>query len=93
MTNSGWRSRGHLRPLAGFDLTGGDDGLGAAFDAELLQDGGDMRLDGRLRHAELVGDLFVEEAAGEHHQHSHLLRRQRGQPRDDRGAFGVAVSL
>jgi len=28
----------HLRPLAGFDLAGGYDGLGAALDAELLQD-------------------------------------------------------
>ena len=51
---------GQLRPLAGFDLAGGDDGLGAALDAELLQDGGHVRLDGRLRHAELVGDLLVE---------------------------------
>src|ERR1700757_2292615 len=62
------------RPLSGFDLAGGDHRLGPAIDAELLQYGGDVRLDGRLRHAELIGDLLIEEPAREHHQHAHLLR-------------------
>ena len=39
-----------------------------------------MRLDGRFRHAELVGDLLVEQAFRQHHQHPHLLRGQRHQP-------------
>ena len=55
------RGRKRLRPLAGLDLAGRDHRLGAALDAELLQDGGDVRLHGRLRDAELVGDLLVEE--------------------------------
>ena len=43
------KARTHrLRPLADFDLGGGDHRLGAALDAELLQDRRDMRLDGRL---------------------------------------------
>ena len=48
-----------LRPLAGFNFGSSDDGLGAAFDAELLQNGRNMRLHRRLGHTELVGDLFV----------------------------------
>ena len=39
-----------------------------------------MRLDGRLGDAEFIGDLLVEQALREHHQHPHLLRRQRGEP-------------
>ena len=38
-----------------------------------------MRLDGRFRHAELIGDLLVEQPFRQHHQHPHLLRRQRHQ--------------
>src|SRR5690242_17105890 len=39
---SGLRRRRALAPLAAGDLGGGDHGLGAAFDAELLQDRRDM---------------------------------------------------
>ena len=39
-----------------------------------------MRLDGRLGHAELVGDLLVEQPFRQHHQHPDLLRGQRHQP-------------
>ena len=39
-----------------------------------------MRLDGRFRDAELIGDLLVEQAFRQHHQHPHLLRGQRHQP-------------
>ena len=39
-----------------------------------------MRLDGRFRHAEFVGDLLVEQPFRQHHQHADLLRRQRYQP-------------
>ncbi len=38
-----------------------------------------MRLDGRFRHAKLVGDLLVEQTFRQHHQHPNLLRRQRHQ--------------
>ena len=74
------RRRRALPPLAAGDLRRRDHGLGAALDAELLQDRRDMRLDGRFRDAELVGDLLVEQAFRQHHQHPHLLRRQRHQP-------------
>ena len=46
-----------------------------------------MRLDGGFRHAELEGDLLVEQSLAQHHQHAHLLRRQRGEARDQLGAF------
>src|SRR4051795_10791537 len=62
------------------DLRGGDHRLGPALDPELLQDRRDMRLDGRLRDAELVGDLLVEEPLGQHHQDPALLRRQGREP-------------
>src|SRR5215470_4413577 len=52
------RCRRALPPLAR-DLRSSDHGLGAAFDAELLQDRRHVRLDGRFRHPELVGDLLV----------------------------------
>src|SRR5690349_17464073 len=45
------------RPLPGFDLRCRDHGLRAAFDAELLEDRRDMRLDRRFRDAEFIGDL------------------------------------
>src|SRR3984957_18132457 len=69
-----------LAPLAAGDLGGGDHGLGAALDAELLQDRGHMGLDGGFRDAGLIGDLLVEQAFRQHHQHPHLLRGQRHQP-------------
>ena len=78
--------------MAGFDLAGGDDGLRAALDSELLQDGGDMGLDRRFRHAEFVGDLLVEQTTRKHHQHPNLLRRQRRQPRHRRRCLGVGFS-
>src|SRR5436190_6009608 len=71
------------RPVAGgADAVDGDDGLRAAIDPQLLQDGGDMRLDGRLGYAELEGDLLVEQALPQHHEHAHLLGRERREPRD-----------
>ena len=51
-----------LRPLAGFDLGRRDHRLGAALDTELLQDRRDVRLHGRFRDGEIVGDLLVEQA-------------------------------
>src|SRR5262249_20758004 len=81
--------RGNLRPLATFDLGGCDDRLGAAFDAELLEDGGYVRLDGRLRYVELVGDLLVEQPFRQHHEHTHLLGRQRSEARQHRGTMIV----
>ncbi len=68
-----------LAPLIAGNTRGRDHGLRPAFDTELLQDRGDMRLDGRLRHAEFVGDLLVQKTARQHHQHANLLRRQRRQ--------------
>ena len=50
-----------------------------------------MRLDGRLRHAELVGDLLVEQPFGEHAEHPGLLRRQRLQALDQVGNLGIAL--
>ncbi len=50
-----------------------------------------MRLDGRLGHAELVGDLLVQEPFGQHAEHARLLRRQRLQPLDQVGDFGIAL--
>jgi beta-glucanase (GH16 family) len=40
-----------------------------------------VRLHRRFRDAKLVGDLFVEQSLRQHHQHAHLLRRQRRHPR------------
>jgi hypothetical protein len=45
-----------------------------------------MGFDRGFGDAELVGDLLVEQAAGQHHQHAHLLRRQRREPGEDIGA-------
>src|SRR5450759_4289395 len=50
-----------------------------------------MRLHGRFRDAELVGDLFVEQALRQHHQYAHLLRRQRRHPSHQLGGFGVGA--
>ena len=63
-----------LRPLSGLDLGRRDHCLGAALDAEFLQDGRDVRLHGRFRDGEVIGDLLVQQTLGEHHQHAHLLR-------------------
>ena len=60
--------------------------LGAVVDAEFLQNGGDVRLHGRLRYAELVGDLLVEKTFPHHHQHAKLLRRQASQARRQRSS-------
>ena len=68
-----------LPPLAAGDLGRGNHRLRAAFDAELLQDRRDVGLDGRLRYAEFIGDLLVEQSFRQHHQHPHLLRGQRHQ--------------
>ena len=63
-------------PLAAGNFRRGDHRLRPAFDTEFLQDRGDVRLDRRFRHAEFVGDLLVEQAFRQHHQHAHLLRGQ-----------------
>lgn len=78
-----------LTPVAAGDLRGHDDCLGAAFDAQFLQDGRDVRLDGGFRHAEFIGDLLVEETLREHHQHPDLLRRQRDEPVAQLGHVGI----
>ena len=70
--------------LTFLDLGRGDHRLGAAVDVELLQDRRDVRLDGRLRDRELVGDLLVHQAVAQHHQHPHLLRGQRAEPAQQR---------
>ena len=68
-----------------------DHRLRAAVDAELLQDRRDMRLDRRLRDVELIGDLLVEQALGEHAEHPRLLRRQAEQLADQVGHFRIAL--
>ena len=50
-----------------------------------------MRLDGRLRHAELIGDLLVEQPFRQHAEHTRLLRRQRLQPLDQVGNLRIAL--
>jgi len=37
-----------------------------------------VRLDRRLRHVELVGDLLVQQARAQHAEHAELLRREFG---------------
>ena len=48
-----------------------------------------MRLDGRFRHAELIGDLLVEQPLRQHHQHPYLLRGQRHQAVAKLGHFRI----
>ena len=64
---------GELREIHLADLNGR---LGAAVNVQLAQDFGDMRLDGRLGHAEFVGDLLVLQTRADHVEHAQLLRRQ-----------------
>jgi hypothetical protein len=45
-------------------LVGEDDRLGAVVEVELLEDSGDVGLDGRLAEDELAGDLTIGHAAG-----------------------------
>src|SRR5207248_10790908 len=59
-----------------------DHRLGAAADVELLQYGGDVRLDGRLGHPELISDLLVQQAFAQHHEDTQLLG---GKPRQSAG--------
>ena len=42
---------------------------------------------------ELVGDLLVEQPLRQHHQHAHLLRRERREPRQQRGGLGVGAGV
>src|SRR5437899_13030357 len=70
-----------LRPLAELNFGRGNDCLRAALYPELLQDRRDMRLHGRFGNTEPVGNPFVEQALREPHQHAYLLRRERGEPR------------
>jgi hypothetical protein len=72
----------------GTDFRELDHRLGAAVDAEFLKHGGDMRLDGRFGDAELIGDLLVEQAFGQHAQHPALLRRQGLKAGDQTGYLG-----
>jgi signal transduction histidine kinase/CheY-like chemotaxis protein len=81
-----------LRPIIRLDLGGGDHRLGAAFHPELLQDCRDVRLHRGFGHAEPIGDLFVEQAFREHHQHAHLLRREAREPADQVGGGGVGLA-
>jgi hypothetical protein len=73
------------------DATGGNHGLGAAIDIELVQDRRDMLLDRRLGDAEVEGDLLVEKALTQHHEHPHLLRGQRGETAGKIIGFGVGI--
>ena len=47
-----------------------------------------MRLDGRLAHTEVEGDLLVEQTLTQHLQHAHLLG---GERRESRGQVGDAA--
>ncbi|MNP63313.1 hypothetical protein D3C76_1586960 [compost metagenome] len=47
-----------------------------------------MGLDGRLRNAQLVGDLFVQQAFADHGQHPELLGREASQAFT--GGFGFS---
>ena len=50
-----------------------------------------MRLDRRLRDAELIGDLLVQQPLGDHGEHARLLRGQRLQAFDQFGNLLVAL--
>ena len=50
-----------------------------------------MRLHRRLGDAELVGDLLVEQPFRQHHQHAHLLRRQRRHARHQFAGLAVGA--
>ena len=78
-----------LRPLAGFDLCRRNHRLSPAFNTELLQNRGDVGFHCRLRHAELIGNLLIEKTLRQHHQHAHLLRRQRRHTRHQFCGSGV----
>ena len=55
-------SRRALRPVAAFNLGGGDNSLGPAFNAKLLQNRGDMCFHRRLGDAELKSDLLIQQS-------------------------------
>ena len=52
-----------------------------------------MGLDGRLGDAEFVGDLLVQQALRQHHQHADLLRRQRSEPARQRARLRVRLRV
>ena len=52
-----------------------------------------MRLDRSLRNAQLVSDLFVEQALAQHHEHTELVRRQRTQRHRDARLFAFETVL
>src|ERR1700681_446243 len=58
------------------NLVGEDHGLDAVAQFELVEDMGDVRLDGRLANLQLFGDLRVREPASQQLQHLHLAVRQ-----------------
>src|SRR5947209_9115813 len=65
--------RGALAPAA---LQREDRGLGAVTDVELFKDAVEVGLDGRLVDEELLGDLFVAQAAHDEDQHIHFALRE-----------------
>lgn len=85
-------SVGDLLPRVVVDPIDRDDCLGATIDTELLQNCRYVRLDCRLGHAKLIGDLLVEQTLSQHHQHAYLLWRQGGQPGNQVSGFFIARS-
>ena len=63
-------------PLAAVDLVCKDHRLGAAVDIQFLQDGRNMRLDGRFGEREFICDLFVGLSRTNQFHDPGLLRRQ-----------------
>src|SRR5271166_3879260 len=72
-----------LADLCEIDFRDFDHGLGAGVDVQFPQDFGNVRLDGRFRKLELVGDLLVLQAFADHFEHEKLLRRQIAQTLED----------
>ena len=95
--SKGWRAPPPYDAIdsscADLDLGRQDHRLRPAFHAELLQDRGHMRFDSRLRDAELIGDLLVEQALRQHHQHTDLLRRERSEPAGERARFRLGCAF
>jgi hypothetical protein len=52
-----------------------------------------VRLHGRFRDGQVIGDLLVEQPLRQHHQHAHLLRRQRREPPHQIGGLGIGAGL
>src|SRR5690606_22698607 len=77
---------GHLLArVPDFQLAQDHAGLGTVAGTEFLEDHGQVRLDGGFLDVEPVGDLLVEQAAGDEGEHTELLRGEAGQARREIG--------